>query len=278
VPFGAFLAFAALLTIFGPVQRVPGWVRWPALALMLVALTESFSRVGWVFFIVGLIVLAWPQQKRLVVAFALALVVVMLASPDVRERALPVGSEAPTAASSEAGYESYGWRLENWGGLLDKWAQKPVLGYGLESTQYVNPRAPVGLSTASGGGYEAHNMVVRVLVEGGVLLLIVYLAFFAVMIRRLWRLARADWELREGARVLLVIWCLMLFTGATTDDPFSLTALMVGVLALTGAVEGVWALRRSAVPEDPRRPEEAPARSGEPGTFWRPAAPGSGAG
>lgn len=278
VPFGAFLAFAALLTIFGPFQRVPGWVRWPALALMLVALTESFSRVGWVFFVVGMVVLAWPHQKRLVVGFVLALVVVIMASPDVRERALPVGSEAPTAASSEAGYESYGWRLENWGGLLDKWEEKPLLGYGLKSTQYVNPRAPVGLSTAAGGGYEAHNMVVRVLVEGGVILLLVYLSFFAVMIARMWRLARADWELKSSARVLLVIWALMLFTGATTDDPFSLTALMVGVLALTGALESVWAARRAAPAADPRRPQGTETATDQPGNFWRPAAPGSGVG
>ena len=272
VPFGAFLAFAALITIFGPVKHIPGWVRWPALALMLLALTESFSRVGWVFFIVGLIVLGWPQQKRLVAAFVVGLVIVGMASSDVRERALPAGSDAPSAASSEAGYESYGWRAENWGGLLDKWAEKPLLGYGLQSTQYVNPRAPVGLVAAAGGGYEAHNMIIRVLVEGGIVLLLVYLTFFALVLRRLWRLLRADWELAGSARLLFVVWALVLFTGITTDDPFSLTAVMVGLLALTGALEGAW---RVAGPE---AGERANGEAGTPGAFWRPAAPGTGAG
>ena len=41
-------------------------------------------------------------------------------------------------------------------------------------------------------------MIVRVLVEGGVVLLVVYLAFFAAMMRRMWRLSRRDWPLAEA--------------------------------------------------------------------------------
>lgn len=275
VPFGAFLAFTALILLFGPVKRIPAWVRWPAVAMMLFSLVQSYSRVGWVLFAAGVCILAWPTQKRAVGAFIVALIVLMLAAPTVRERALPLGSAAPTADSSAAGYESYGWRISNWNGLLGEWSEKPLLGWGLESTRFVNPRAPVDGVGVAGGGYEAHNMIVRVLVEGGVVLLLVYLAYFAMVIRRLWRLSRARWELADGARVLLVIWALTLFTGATTDDPLALTAVMVGLLALTGALEGAWRAHAMAAGQQATRPTP---RVGEPAAFWRPAAPGSGVG
>ncbi len=276
VPFGAFLSFAALLLIFGPVQRIPAWLRWPAVAMILFALIESYSRVGWVLFILGVAILAWPTQKRVVATFAVGLALLMVVSTDFRTRALPLGSDAPTAESSAGGYESYGWRMANWNGLLDVWSEKPLLGWGLESTRYVNPRAPAEGVGVAGGGYEAHNMIVRVLVEGGVLLLAVYLAFFAAVLSRLWRLSRTAWDLQGGARVLLVIWGLTLFTGATTDDPISLTAVMVGLLGLTGAIEGAWQARTEGASELSER--RAKPRVGEPATFWRPAAPDSGVG
>jgi len=273
VPFGAFMAFTALVCIFGPVQKLPGWVRWPALALMLVALLESYSRVGWVIFILGLLILAWPRQKRLVVVALVGFAIALMVSHDVRERALPVDSAAQSSDTpgGEAGYESYDWRLANWGGLLDKAAERPLLGYGLKTTEFVNPRAPTSdFNAAAGSGFGAHNTFVRVMVEGGVVLLLIYLAFFALVMRRTWRLSRADWPLAEPARLVLVVWGLVLFTGATTDDPFSLTALMVGLLALTGALEGAWrAQGRSLEQAVPVR-----AEGGAPSPFWRPAAPG----
>lgn len=271
VPFGAFLAFTSLIMIFGPMEKVRGWIRWPTLALMLVALTASYSRVGWVLFVVGLAILAWPRQKRLVVALVAVLIGVAAAFPTVRERALPLGDEAPSAESSAAGYESYGWRIENWSGLLDRWAERPVLGYGLDSVTFVNPRAPVGGEGRAGGGYEAHNMLVRILVEGGVVLLAVYLIYFGAIISRLFRLSRERWEMRDESRLLFVIWALTLFTGATTDDPITLTALMVGLLALTGAVEGAWRGRERTA----EQPEANRAATGMP---WQPATPGAGVG
>jgi O-antigen ligase len=279
VPFGAFLAFAALITMFGPMQKVPGWVRWPALALMLVGLTESFSRVGWVTLILGVGIMAWPHQKRLVATFVILVIGLIMVVPSVRERALPLGNQAPTAQSSAAGYESYGWRIQNWGGLLDKWSQKPLLGYGLQTTQFVNPRSPASSVGVVGGGFEAHNMLVRILVEGGVVLLLVYLAYFAAMLRRMWRLSRRRWALAEESRLLLVVWGLTLFTGATTDDPFTLTAVMGGLLALSGAVEGAWRTlpkEEIGAGEAPYVPTHATPGRARPAVFWRPEAPGSG--
>jgi O-antigen ligase len=133
-------------------------------------------------------------------------------------------------------------------------------------------RTGVVCSTSPGQGFEAHNMIVRILVEGGVVLLAVYLAYFYVVLKRLRRLARAPWELAGQARLMFVLWGLTLFAGFTTDDPISLTALMVGLLALTGALEGAWRARERSVP-DPRSGVEA-APTDQP-MFWTPAGPAS---
>ncbi len=246
VPFGAFLSFTALVMIFGPVEKVPSWIRWPALVAMLIALTATYSRVGWVLFVLGLVILGWRDKKALVTGFVMVLVVVGAAIPSVRERALP--SEEGT--STAAGYESYDWRLGNWEGLLGKWRERPLLGNGLESTTFVNPRAPLEGVGRPGGGFESHNLLVRILVEGGLVLLVAYLIFLVSIMRRLRRLSRERWELRDGARLLYVIWGLSFFTGLTTDDPFQLTALMVTLLGLTGAVEGAHRGRARVAAED----------------------------
>ncbi len=271
VSLGAFLAFGALLTLFGPMQKVPGWLRWPGLALMLFALLESYSRLGWVIFVVGLFILAWPRQKRLVVIALIGFAVALTASADVRHRALPVSGNEQSDRASGGGYESYDWRVKNWSTLLEKASERPLLGHGLKSTEFVNPRATLNGAGVPGGGYGAHNMIVRVLVEGGVVLLVVYLAFFGAIMRRMWRLSRQAWPLADQARLLLVIWGLVLFTGASTDDPMNITALMLSLLAVTGALEGAWHARgREQRQTD--QPEAAPAKT--PAPFWRPAAPG----
>lgn len=246
VPYGAFLALTALVLAFGPVERIPGWLRWSGFAVMLIALTESYSRVGWVLFVLGFLVLAWPARKRLVVGLGVLLLLVTLSVPSVRERALPLGKAETESSTSSAGYESYDWRLDNWSGLLGEWKKQPVFGFGLETSTFVNPRSPARTQNVPGGGYEVHNLFVRVLVEGGIVLLAAYLLFFGVMMGRMRRLARQRWELRDAARLLYVVWGLVFFAGISTGDPFQLTALMVAVLALTGAVEGAHRVARGS--------------------------------
>jgi O-antigen ligase len=236
---GSYLALSGLVLIFLPRNMIPRWVRFGSLAVLFVALGATYSRMGWAMMLVGLIALGWREHRQVVIGGLLLVTVVALAVPTIRERALPFEDPSDTTTSSDTtGYESYDWRLANWRGLLNQWKERPLVGYGLEATRYVNPRRRVEQKDVPSGGFTAHNMVVKILVEGGIVLLAAYLAFFVSLIGSIRRLARDRWELADRARLVYILWGVVIFAGLTTDDPLGDTALMYALLTLTGALEG----------------------------------------
>jgi len=236
LPFSAYLAVCALVLISARDGAMRAWVRLPALALILTALVRTYSREGWVIFVIGAIALLWGRHKAQVVAIAVVVAVVVAAVPTIQARVFP----AETGSSAGEGFQSYTWRIDNWEGLLAKASEQPLFGWGLKTTTYVNPRAPVRGAGVPGGGYDAHNTAVRLLVEGGVVLLAVYAILVVVIIGRLRRIQRSRWELQPFARTAYWLWVILLVIALTTDDPLEQSATMFAVLALTGGVEGAY--------------------------------------
>jgi putative inorganic carbon (hco3(-)) transporter len=234
VPFATFLAVTALILIFMPRGRLPAWARVAAAILVCVPLVGTLTREGWFVFTAGVVLLGWRNRRAVVVAIAIAVVAVVALVPTVHDRVLP---RSQASASAPPTYESWQWRRDNWRGLLEKWREAPVFGYGLRTTIYVNPRSPADRHGQTGYAFEAHSLPVRLLVEGGVILLAAYAAFFAVLIRSVRRLARDPWELQSLGKVLLVIWSALVVVGVTADDPLASTATMMPLLALTGSLD-----------------------------------------
>jgi hypothetical protein len=106
----------------------------------------------------------------------------------------------------------------------------------------------------SGTGFSAHNAVVRLLVEGGIILLGAVVALCVAIIRRVRRLARERWENAYIAKALVALWSIVFVVGITTDDPLDATVVMYALLLLTGALDAAhrsWLIergRRSPVP------------------------------
>jgi O-antigen ligase len=238
IPFGAFLAVSALILLFLPRDQLRPSLRIPALLAVCAPLVGTLSREAWVIFLGGVVLMGWRARKSAVVGVVLVTVALLVLVPTVRERALPAGPPDAGAPVQQA-YGSWTWRTKNWETLLGEWRKQPVFGYGLQSTIWVNPRTPVTSQGEPGGGFDAHSLAVRLLVEGGVVMLIAYAAFFVVLMRSTWRLAHDSWELQPLARLLFVIWALLLVVGVTTDDPFDGTAVMIPLFALTGGLEAV---------------------------------------
>jgi O-antigen ligase len=237
-PFGAYLALAALMLIFMGDRALPRLVRFGSLAIVLVALTGSYSRMGWVMVLVGLAILGWRDRKGLVAVGLVVVTALCIAIPTVRERAFPFAAEETSSTAAKTSYESYDWRIANWRGLLEQWEQRPLTGHGLETTSLVNPRRLTGQERDAESGFKAHNMAVKMLVEGGVLLLAAYAFFFFAVLGAVRGLARQPWELAGMSRLVYVLWGVVLLAGLATDDPLEFTALMYAMLALTGALEG----------------------------------------
>ena len=236
VPFGIFLAVAALIILYLPRDTLRPAVRIAVALPVLAALVGTSSRTGWFILVAGVLLLGARAHKRLVVVIAVLLVAVVALVPAVRERALPTSDPAVSAATQQT-YSSFLWRQENSRTLLEKWAERPVFGYGLRTTPFVNPRTPFASRGQAGGGFSAHNLVVRLLVEGGVVLLAAYALFLGVLMRSVWRMFRDPWELRPLATLLCAIWALLLVVAVAADDPLDVTALMLPLLALTGSLD-----------------------------------------
>jgi O-antigen ligase len=236
VPFGIFLAVSALILLFLPRDHLRPAVRVAAVLPVLAALVGTSSRTGWFIFAAGVVLFGLRARKQLAVAVAVLLVAAVALVPSVRERAFPAPDPAGSATTQQT-YSSWLWRQENARTLLEKWGERPAFGYGLRATAFVNPRAPIASRGQTGGGFSAHNLVVRLLVEGGVVLLAAYVLFFAVLMRSVWRMVRDPWELQPLGRLLWVVWALIVVVAVAADDPLDVTALMIPLLALTGSLD-----------------------------------------
>jgi O-antigen ligase len=234
VSFATFLAVIALILIFLPRGQIRPWLRIAAVLTVCVPLLGTLTRAGWFVFTAGVLLLGWRSRKSLLVGIAVAVVAVVAFVPTVQSRVLP---SSQASASAPATYESFHWRRDNWRGLLEKWREQPVFGNGLRTTIYINPRVPASSQGKVGQAFEAHSLVVRLLVEGGVILFVAFLAFFVMLIRSVWRLARDPWELQSLGRLLLAIWAVLLVVGIAADDPMADTAAMLSLLALTGSLD-----------------------------------------
>jgi len=217
-PFGMYLAVCALILLAAPRRTIPVWVKIPAIEIMLVALVGTYSRAGWALFLVGFALIEWRRRKGAVLAAAVVVVGIVLLVPSVHHRILPTSSSESSSVTTP---ESYVWRLGNWNGLIDEWAKRPVYGYGLATTAFVNPRK---LSNGNGHkGYEAHNGVLNLLVEGGVLLLVAVVALVVAIMRSLRSMGRARWYLSRSAQALTSIWTAIVVIAFLTDDPLAST-------------------------------------------------------
>ncbi len=243
VALSSYLALCILILVMLPREDLAWQFRWPAQGVMIAALIASYGREGWVLLLLALILLNWRERKRVIAGIVVVCAGLVLFIPGVHSRVLPTNDPTRTETST---FASYDWRLGNWRGLLLEYEKRPLTGWGLETTVFVNPRRPVGSQHVGDGGFQAHNAAVRALVEGGPLLLAAVIGLFAAMIAALLRIARVPGTpLRPYARLAAAGWFAMLVVAMSTDDLLDATALVYALLGLTGALEG--AHRRMAL-------------------------------
>jgi O-antigen ligase len=231
---GMYLGLAAIVLVALPPGALPRWMRRIALALVLVALVGTFSRSGWVMAALGGTALAWRGHRRLVLGALVVAVLLVLVVPSIRGRVVP-GAGTTTAHSSRWIPSSYQWRIDTWKTMARVYAKKPLTGYGLRTAPYVDPRKG---PSATAVGYDPHETVIKLLVEGGPLLLLAWTALLYGLVRSMRRLSRSRRATRDVARLAVVLWGVTIFVGLTADDPLAGTALLYALFSVTGAAAG----------------------------------------
>jgi O-antigen ligase len=241
-PFGMYLALTAIVLIGLPKRALPTWARYSSLAVILIALVGTYSRAGWALFLIAFVMLVWRRNPRLI-AVGVGVVLLLIAFvPSIHDRVLPPSnSDSGSVSGGIATPESYTFRLHNWSDLMSVWVDRPLTGYGTQTTIYVNPHRvydPTGM--AAPVGYDAHNSAIKLLIEGGILLLAAWGVLIAIVTGTTRRLSRREWPFRWEARVVFALWVSGIVIGLATDDPLAATAMMYALFALTGGLEGAY--------------------------------------
>jgi putative inorganic carbon (HCO3(-)) transporter len=152
------------------------------------ALLVTYSRGSWIALIVGLVVVGFLQDPRLIALVIGAAAVAVLSLSPVAERVDDLRSE-----QAVAGFEgnSLAWRIEYWGTVARLADESPIIGIGPKMTQYVTDAAKV-----------PHNDYLRAYVEMGVLGVSAYAAVIAALIHTARKaLAWAPHGLGQGVAV-----------------------------------------------------------------------------
>jgi len=115
--------------------------------------------------------------------------------------------------------------------LLFLWKEKPWLGYGLNSTIFINPKK----EKEKGLGYLPHNDFLRYLVETGLVGLIFYLNFILITASTLFQYYRQlkDDKLKHLFYTLFINWVAWQ-VGSLAGNMISGTAFLFYFWAITG--------------------------------------------
>lgn len=153
---------------------------WFALLLLLevALLISTFSLSGYVMFvIITILVLSGSNKKQKVAIFFLMVLflIIVFATPQFGYRIDNIKKiEIDKTLSEKQVVESFTWRIVNWANLLELWKEKPVIGYGLETTHIINT-----WKTREGTGYASHSDYIKYLLETGLLGLLSYVITFS---------------------------------------------------------------------------------------------------
>jgi O-antigen ligase len=268
-----FLVVMIALTIWKLGKRHPRkglWIRralWSGLLLLeLPALIAPISSNGWLMFGVFLLGIAVFSQGRrlkiLAISIGIAALVLFIfisseninISKEIMQNLEDLGYQSSSTTGNSGSLEG---RFRMWGKLIDVWRAHPIRGYGLDSTNFVNPVVGLG----------AHNDFLRYLVEGGVFGLLLFVLFQVAVGWQLFRLRqqKTDSHLHFLAAIgfgLFAAWVI----GSIGDNLIGQTVFQVYFWSILATVSA--ATSTKSIPAEALQPEGTRGELGLRFTSW----------
>ncbi len=230
-----------------------------AALLVMLAFTASFT----IFALLVLSAVLFLFLERRVVVLGVLVVLVFFSGPLLLPRVRML-LQSNIAVDVEEGLprNTLTARPVIWRGLLEKFREKPGVGWGLRSVPLVNPVREID----RGVGSDPHNDLILFLVEGG---LIGLAGFCAYQIATLLLLARLACSLRGTAAEATALWVtwVAMMAGSLANNLLSFTAFLFIVWGWVGVVLSDKACRTQppALSRTPRARKHAWPFHGPPG-------------
>jgi len=244
--FGLFLVPFILTLVGGAADGPPkrSLAKGAGAGALSVLLALSYSRTAVLVLAAGLAVLpilharrfGWVGLRRAIILVTVLIGLGWSAAGDlVRERFkdIQIGPEVLEAAQSGESENSLGWRLINWGVLIQLGREHPWFGHGAGMTTVLNPL----VSPFNGVPFNAHDDFVRFFFEAGLAGLACYIVYGILLCS--WALTQARSAPRgQAAAAYAVAACIlaMFFISVGTVELSLNTAILYelyGMLALT---------------------------------------------
>lgn len=195
-PLAAFGMLVVVLLTAVAVHHGSVVVRWglgTAGAVVVVVVHLTYTRAAWIAVVLGVATVAALASRRLLVATAALVCLMVLLVPGSTARFADLAdSETPRGESGN----SWAWRLDYWGGALDLAQESPLTGIGLKQVAAQSEEAK-----------QPHNDILRAYVEMGVLGLLAYVWLLTRMARTAGRAVRAARSTGRRDDVVLAAAC-----------------------------------------------------------------------
>ncbi len=205
--------------------------RWPYLLLslfFLVPLIFTYTRIAWLALAGILIVVGVVYFKKLLLVGILTFLLIYAFVPFFQERINSLSSIGITGSAS--------WRLDLWRDIVGYIKKSPWLGYGPGTASvFLGKNIPRLMMDT-----EPHNDYLRVWLEGGIALLVSYLAIYADLLRRFFLAFKC--EKRPRLRMLIffiAIFILGILGASLTDNVIKDAVMQWNFWALVGSLLAV---------------------------------------
>lgn len=241
------LTVAFYAVVLDEKSTLPHSIRSFVLYMTPVIIFLTFARQNWVAFLSGVWIFLFLGYRLINHSHKMARIGLALLAPLIVIGALAVSPEEVIRRAGAPG--TVNWRFERWKVAIDEGAESPVYGIGLNNLRDALGRRDMNYATA-------HNSVLTIFAEHGVIGLLAYLAIVISIIQMGLRLYRTGLYPQDRWRGIVVIAVLVsqLVFSLYANALHASDIRNVYVYVFLGGIAGLYSRHPSAVSDGSKKP------------------------
>jgi O-antigen ligase len=221
------IALCFIIFLVSDKKKVSVWLYSGAAGLFLITLTFTYTRSAWLGLLILVFMLGITRYRKFLLVAIILLSISFFSVQQINTRLQSFTDKDPSS--------SIQWRLQLWSDGLDYFKQRPLLGYGIGTSNEIilQNRGPLA------GSSDAHNDYLRMALDSGLIGLFAFIFLIISLLSSLYQIYRRQKKphLKTLAFVILILtgsFYLISFGDnimANTALQWTLWALLGGLLA-----------------------------------------------